>query len=186
MAFGLLLLLAMGLGFLLALEDHPLYLRLTLALLGAILGTALLTVTVSALAHRSVGGRLIPAETDPADVRAARRALGSGRLSGRPQVDRIARVLASQALRHQVKPGVVVLFGAFIGGINLLNAWAQYQSHDGWQWMAVTGLVLGVLMLVVTAVVVPLTSRTMRRTRAFAEAYDARGRERTPEDPERP
>lgn len=37
-AFTLLLFLAMGLGFLLAFDDQPLYLRLTLALLGAVLG----------------------------------------------------------------------------------------------------------------------------------------------------
>lgn len=186
MAFALLLFLAMGFGFLFSFDDHPLYLVITLVFLGAVLGGALFTVAIIALAHRSVGGRLIPAETDPADVRAARRALRTGQLSDRFQVDRITRVLASHALRHEVRPWMSALMGTFFGGFNLFNAWAQYVSHDGWHWIAVLCLALGVFMLVVMAVLVPWEARSMRRTRAFAEAYDARRRKRPPEWSERP
>jgi hypothetical protein len=182
-AFALLLFLAMALGSLFAFDDHPLYLVITLALLGAVLGGALLTVMVSALAHRSLGGRLIPAETDPADVRAARRALGSGRLSGTPRVDLIARALAAQALRHRMRPWVAVLLGALPGGSSLLNAWSLYHSHGGWSGMSVTALVLGMVMLVGTAVDVPVARRSTRRTRAFVEAYDARGEDGRPRSP---
>ncbi|WP_017585853.1 hypothetical protein [Nocardiopsis ganjiahuensis] len=173
--FGLLLFLAMGLGFLLAAGDRPSYLLLVLAVVGAVLGAAVFAVAVSALAHRSVSGNPLPAHADPSEVRAARRVLRTGELSGRPAVDRIARILAAQALRHAPHPA---LFGV-LGGL-----WGLYFCAHGLPGLVygggglVNGLqsVLGVLLLV-GAVAVPLTVAAQnRRARAFAGAYDARSR----------
>ncbi|GAA1112075.1 hypothetical protein NE857_32405 [Nocardiopsis exhalans] len=185
-AFGLLFLLALVLGFFFSFDDQPPYLLVALAFLGAALGAPLFAVTLLAFLNRSVGGRVIPAETDPADVRAARRALRAGEPSGRPEVDRIARVLASQARRHEMP---LWMFGALFTLValsNLVNAGAQYGVHGGWHWTAVFGLVAGVLMLVGVAVGLPLEARRRRRTRAFAAAFTARGEEGRAKGPERP
>ncbi|WP_017581427.1 hypothetical protein [Nocardiopsis valliformis] len=184
-AFGLLLFLAMALGLFLAFDDQPLYLLLVLAFLGAALGAPLFVVTLLALLNNSVGGRVIPAETDPADVRAARRALRSGELSGRPEVDRIARALASQARGQEMPLWMYAVLFTLVGVMNLVYAWSRYGDHGGWHWMAVLGLAAGVLMLVGTAVGLPIEARQRRRTRAFAAAYTARGEEDRPKGPER-
>lgn len=174
-AFGLLLFLAMALGLFLAFDDQPPYLLIVLAFLGAALGAPLFAVTLLAFLNRSVGGRVIPAETDPADVRAARRALRSGELSGRAEVDRIARALASQARRQEMPLWMYAVLFTLVGALNLVNAWSRYGDHGGWHWMAVFGLAAGVLMLVFTAVGLPLEARRRHRTRAFVAAYTARG-----------
>lgn len=172
-AFGLLLFLVLALGFVFSFDDQPLYLLIALAFLGAALGMPLFAVTLLAFLNRSVGGRVIPAETDPADVRAARRALRSGELSGRPEVDRIARTLASQARRHEMPLWMFAVLFTFIGVMNLFSASIRYGVHGGWHWTAVFGLAAGVLMLAGAAVGLPLEARRRRRTRAFVAACDA-------------
>lgn len=189
MAFALLLFLAVALGFLFASAapfSPPLSPSLfTLALIGLITGLVLFLVAFGA-AVQPLTGRPLPADADPDDVRVARRVLRTGQLSGRFQVDRIARVIAAQALRREVRPWMAALFGTLIGGNSLLNAFTQYQSHDGWHWKVVFLLVAGACCLVGTAVLIPWEGRVIRRIRAFAEAYDARRRKRPPEEPARP
>lgn len=185
-AFGLLLFLALVLGFVLAFDDRPLYLLVTLAFLGAALAAPLFVVTLLAFLNRSVGGRVIPADTDPADVRAARRALRAGELSGRPEVDRIARTLAAQARGQQIPPWLFAALFTLVGLLNLSSASTQYGLHGGWHGMAVFGLVAGVLVLVATPVIVLREVRQRRRTRAFVAAYTAKGEEGRPAGPERP
>jgi hypothetical protein len=166
-------LLGLVLGYLFSFDDQPLYPLIALAVLGAALGAPLFAVALLALLNSSVGGRVIPAGTDPADVRAARRALRAGELSGRPEVDRIARTLASQARSQQVPPWLFAVLFTLIGVMNLSSAWSRYGEHGGWHWTAVLSLVLGSLILVGAAVVAPLDARYRRRTRAFAAACDA-------------
>jgi hypothetical protein len=175
--FGVLLFLATGFGYLFADVDRPSYLLLFLALVGAVLGAAVFAVAVGAVLSRAVSANPLPADADPAHVRAARRVLRTGEPSGRPEVDRIARVLAAQAESQTPRP--VFFWG--LGGI--AGLWGLYFCAQGLrgfasgEWGAMDALhsVLGVLFLC-GAVLAPIgVARQNRRTRALLAACPGNG-----------
>ncbi|GAB3732100.1 hypothetical protein [Nocardiopsis nanhaiensis] len=177
--FGLLLFLGMALGLFVGVgagaddRPFPFPVLLFVALPGAALGGALFAVLMVVMVKRTVRSNPLPAEADPADVRAARKVFRSGEASGDPEVDRIARILAAQALRGRLQSpkAILYLFGA-LGGLSVLQVVAQYTANDGWTWLAVMYAGLAVLFCVYTAVFYPLAVRQRRRIRAFAAAYD--------------
>ena len=152
----------------------PLLLVLLVALPGAVLGGVVLAVLMVALGKWTVRSNPLPADADPADVRAARKVVRSGEVSGDPEADRIARILAAQALvgRFQSPTAILLLFGA-LGGLSVLQVLVQYTANDGWTWPSVMHAGLAVLACVYIAVFYPLAVRQRGRIRAFAEAYDA-------------
>ena len=150
----------------------PVFLVLILALVGSVLLGAFVGVTASALMHRTVGMHRLPADTDPAVLRSAVKAMRSGELSGDPEVDRLARTMAAQELRNTLQSPVgVTLFVGFFSALSLFQLVLQYQSNDGWGWLALFHLGL----ILCFAVLWPLLIRRRWRIRAFVEAYDARG-----------
>lgn len=180
MLFGLLLFLGMALGLFFGVgagaHDRPFPLRslFLVALPGAVLGGVIFAVLMVLLVRRTVRSNPLPVDADPADVRAARKVFRSGEVSGDPEVDRTARILAAQALegRFQSPKAILYLFGA-LGGLSVLQVVAQYTANDGWTWLAAMHAGLAVLFCVYIAVFYPLAVRQRRRIRAFAAAYDA-------------
>lgn len=149
--------------------------RLPLLVLLA-LGVTLLVGLFLAITFTSVAarrrGRTLPPETEPADVRAARSVRRSGELSGRPEVDLIARTEAGQILENSMPPATMVLLASLLAGINLFNAVTQYQAQGGWTPLPLFLLSVGSVMLVAAALVGPFTARTLRRMKALISAYD--------------
>lgn len=169
---GLTFLLAMGAGFLVGVGDLdrlPLILLLTLFAALAVAFAVTITFTAVASVRR---GHVLPPDTDPADVRAARSVRRSGELSGRPTVDRIARTEAERILENRVSPGLLVGLFLFVGGINVANAILQSLSGGLW-WAPVVMLVGGLFMMVGATFMGPAHKRDLRRAQAFADAYDS-------------
>lgn len=169
---GLTFLLAMGAGFLVGVGDPD---RLPLILVVALFAALAvgLVVTIAVTAAASVRhGRVLPPDTDPADVRAARSVRRSGELSGRPTVDRIARIQADRTLENAVSSGLLAGLFLFAGGINVANAILQSLSGGLW-WAPVVMLVGGLFMMVGATFVGPVHKRGLRRARAFVDAYDS-------------
>lgn len=164
--------LAMIAGFLFGaggIERLPLF--VVLGLVVALLVGLLLAVTFTAVAFRRPG-RTLPPDTEPADVRAARAVRRSGELSGRPEVDLIARIEAEQVLANSPRPGTQVMLFSLLAGVNLFNAVVQYQAQGGWTPLPLFILSVGVPMLVIALFIGPLTARTLRRAKALIGAYD--------------
>ncbi|QVJ01779.1 hypothetical protein KGD82_01665 [Nocardiopsis eucommiae] len=128
-------------------------------------------------------GVRLPAGTRPADLRAARRALRSGELTGLPEADRVARILAAQVLRQRLWLSVLLLCG--FGVLNLFNALNRYTSDGAWSGTSVFFLATGLVFVVIVVVAVPSDLRSRRGARAVAEAYDARARSRSSTSPPR-
>ncbi|MGW8439407.1 hypothetical protein ACWGSK_07030 [Nocardiopsis sp. NPDC055551] len=131
-----------------------------------------LVVTIAATAAASVRrGRVLPPDTEPADVREARSLQRSGELSGHPDVDRIARIQADRILENRVSPGLLVGLFLLVGGINVANGILRFLS-GGPSWVPVVMLAGGLFVMVIAVFMGPAHKRGLRRARAFAKVYD--------------
>ncbi|MEU3015800.1 hypothetical protein ABZ635_00195 [Nocardiopsis sp. NPDC007018] len=163
-------LLTVLLGLLFGVADHP-AVWAVLALVGVAAGLPLFLMVVTAFVHLMVFRVPLPADTRPADLRAARRVLRSRTLTGVPEVDRVARALAAQVLGQRLWPSALMLAGFSV--LNLFNALNRYASDGGWSGSAVF-LVVSVLMALMVAFAVAHDLLAKRRARDLAMAYDAR------------
>ena len=166
---GLTFLLAMAAGLLIGAGDLE---RLPLTLVFAALAVVfVITITFTAVASVR-RDRVLPLDTEPADVRAARSVRRSGELAGRWEVDRIARIEAERILENGGSPGLLVGLFLFVGGINVANAILQFLSGGLW-WVPVVMLTGGLFMMVGATFMGPVHKRDLRRARSFADAYDS-------------
>ncbi|PDP87112.1 hypothetical protein CQJ94_13205 [Glycomyces fuscus] len=129
---------------------------------GALFGIFMALVIV-----RSLPSTPLPAGTDRAGMREARRLVRGGVPGTDPLVNQIARHQAEAVLRQQYWPKTM----ATVFGLGLAtNLWAVTGSTTALGfWGNVVGLVVFPLMLFVA---MPLTARSRRRARAFLTASE--------------
>lgn len=167
---GLTLLLAMAMGFVFGDGGFGrLPLILVIAVFAALAVALFIAIVVTSVASVR-RGRVLPPDTEPADVREARSLQRSGEPSGRPDVDRIARIQADRILENAVSPGTLVALLLCVGGINVVNGIIQFPS-DIW-WAPFVMLAGGLFVMGIAVFAGPAHKRELRRARAFAKAYD--------------
>lgn len=169
-SFALLFLLTALLGFVFTL-DLPAAARITLALFGGVVVLPLFVVGLTALLNLAPSRVELPADTRPADLRAARRVLRSGTLTGVPAVDRIAAALAAQVRGQRMWPMTLGL--CVLAGFNLFLALDRYASLGFWGAASTFFLAVGVFAVVLVTLAVPEEIKSKRRARAVVEAFAA-------------
>ncbi|MBQ1082163.1 hypothetical protein [Nocardiopsis sp. B62] len=172
-SIALLFLLTALLGFVFAL-DLSAAARITLVLFGGVVGLPLFVVGLTALLNLAPSRVELPADTRPADLRAARRVLRAGTLTGVPAVDRIAAALAAQVRGQRMWPTTLGL--CVLAGFNLFLALDRYASLGFWDAASTFFLAVGVFMVALVTLAVPQDLRSKRRARAVVEAFAATGR----------
>ncbi|WP_049574059.1 hypothetical protein [Nocardiopsis sp. SBT366] len=171
-SIALLFLLTVLLGFVFAL-DLSAAARITLVLFGGVVGLPLFVVGLTALLSLAPSRVELPAGTRPADLRAARRVLRAGTLTGVPAVDRIAAALAAQVRGQRMWPTTLGL--CVLAGFNLFLALDRYASLGFWGAASTFFLAVGFFVVVLVTLAVPQDLRSKRRARAVVEAFAATG-----------
>ena len=167
---GLVLLFVVPSGLLLLLPRDGIPSELAWFVVGALIAVALLGAGVfhlfQKLFRRVLGGEEPP--EGPHRLKAARRQVCLGRLSGHPEVDALARRLSVQA-EHMTSARYVALFMAVLL-VNLLNVVLQMSRGP----VTVTHVAMVAVTLTMLLGFPLLARRRRHRTRALREAHDER------------
>lgn len=112
----------------------------------------------------------IPRDADPSRLWAAQRLWRTGKVSGDPETDRLARVIVAQANKGNSSRTLAVLVPLSAAPLGVL---VVDEMLRGIPVNPFLGAIL-VFVLVVWAIALPLLLRQRRKGREFQEAYDAR------------
>ncbi|MBR8744557.1 hypothetical protein [Nocardiopsis sp. MG754419] len=155
------------------LDDWAVALPLMLAAVVPFTVIALIAVILMPrMMRRMLGTATLPPDTDPVDLLEAKRRLRQGGLHEREEVNRVARIVATQVDSKMNSPKTLVFLG--LGAGTLLALWSllAYLSEgagaDFW-----FRIVLAVVAVAYTVAFIPVAKRSRQRARDFAALYDS-------------